>query len=107
MSNERYKSVKSGNKVIKIFNKQKDKLSALVSSVANDQLYKSEDVYEEKKKLNQPPIRNTEINNIRLKLRDIQPAQGVNHYKPRLNTLAKDLPEHHRKSDSDCIKWFN
>ena len=104
MSNERYKSVKSGNKLIKIFNKQKEKLNALVSSVANDELYKSEDVYEEKKKLMQPPIRNSEINNIRLKLRDIQPVQGVNPYKPRLATISKDLPEHHKKSDSDCIK---
>lgn len=94
--------MKSGNKVVKIINKQKDRLARLVQSVANDDLYKSEDIYEEKKKLNQLPQKNNDINNIRLKLRDIQPVQGIYQYKPQQGTSSRDLNENQLKSDGDC-----
>ena len=73
-----------------------------MSSVANDDLYKSEDIYEEKKKLNQPPIKNNEINNIRLKLRDIQPVQGLNPFKQQYGHSNKENYDHPIKSDYEC-----
>jgi hypothetical protein len=88
--------------VIKIINKQKDKMNTLLQNVANDDLYKSEDIYEEKKKLNHPPQKNGEINNIRLKLRDIQPAQGANPYKPQQGTSSRDVTDNQVKSELDC-----
>ena len=87
--------------MIKIINKQKEKINNLLTSVANDDLYKSEDIYEEKKKLNQFPVKNNDINNIRLKLRDIQPAQGPNPYKP-VGISTRELTDHPVKSDGDC-----
>ena len=88
--------------MIKIINKQREKLGNLVQSVATDELYKSEDIYEEKKKLNQQPPKNNEINNIRMKLRDIQPIQGANHFKPQQGISSRDVTENLAKSDIDC-----
>ena len=70
--------------------------------MANDDLYKSEDIYEEKKKLNQLPQKNNEINNIRLKLRDIQPVQGINQYQVQPIYIHKDPIAQIIKTDSDC-----
>ena len=75
-----------------------------MSSVANDELYKSEDIYEEKKMLNQLPVKNTEIINIRQKLKDIQQTQGINPYLVQNMNSNGDHAYNQVKTDMDCIK---
>ena len=75
-----------------------------MSSVKNDDLYKSEAIYEEKKKLNQHPVKNNEINIIRQKLRDIQPAQGLSSNLAKNTISKKDGGDRPVKKDIDCKK---